>query len=445
MYRLITISLFITVLAYCTAAGQERTDFRYWDSLTYSQYNNELWKELSGSARKAVSLSHDYYYMRMRLGISLYERGNYLSAISHFRHALEFNNNDPVALEYIYYCYLLSGKTFTANAIASDFSPALRSRTAVDEISKHTISIDYLYKNALSEMLIAEYSDVEGYGNTGNLIIPSNYSNAAMTISQKTGDKTSLTYGITYLRQHNILFYNDGSYMYNNYTQIVNQFQFYLSFTYSDKMGLTITPAVHYLNTGYPLLGINSAGMNPYAYTYKVTEHNVVTSLTLGKSAGLFDIVCEGVWSHLNYSNHLQAEGAVYLRPTGNNNFYFGGGAALKSDENEGSWSYGLVSSGLLGFGIANRLWIDFTALWGDIKNYSDRSGYLVYNGVNEIDYIIKTDLSVRAGNKGTWIYAGARYGSEQTAFIPAGETVASGYNENYKTVSIIGGISWTF
>ncbi|MEZ5010556.1 MAG: hypothetical protein R2744_02465 [Bacteroidales bacterium] len=45
----------------------------------------------------------------MRLGISLYERKKYLLAVSQFRKAMEFSQDDPVAGEYIYYCYLYAG------------------------------------------------------------------------------------------------------------------------------------------------------------------------------------------------------------------------------------------------------------------------------------------------------------------------------------------------
>jgi len=445
MHRIIKIACVLTVFVSYTVNAQERTDFRYWDSLTYSDYNSSRWKELTDNAHRAITLGHDFYYMRMRLGISLFERRKYLLAIPHFRKALEYNNNDPVALEYIYYCYLYSARITTANAVAADFSPSLRIKCSIDENPKHRISLDYLFNNAQTEELIADYSGIEGYGTPGNLVIPSYFSNAGITIAQKTGDRTSITYGFTYLRRTNMLFYNDGIYRYDQYEQKLSQAQLYFSFTFSDKKGLTLTPAVHYLFTTYPLLTISSSGMNPRAYTYRVNENNFVTSVTLGKSAGIFEFVCEGAWSYLNYSNHLQAEGAVYLRPAANNNLYFGGGLALKGDEKQGEWSQGIVSSALLGFGIANRLWIDFSALFGNLQNYSDRSGYIVYNGAGEIDNIIKVDLSIPAGNKGAWLYAGVRYISEYTAFVLQGETSSSDYKNNFKSLSIIGGISWTF
>ena len=120
--------LIIIILLYCffgSLKAQERTDFSYLDSLTYKQYEDGRWKELTASGKQALRLGYDYYYMRMRIGISYYERKSYLNAISHFKKALEFNNNDQIATEYLYYCYLLSGKYNTADAWTGMFSKAL--------------------------------------------------------------------------------------------------------------------------------------------------------------------------------------------------------------------------------------------------------------------------------------------------------------------------------
>lgn len=445
MYRIAVLIIFVAGVLTVTSVAQERRDFFYYDSLTYKEYNDGRWRELTSDARKAIALGHDFYYMRMRLGISLYERGNYLLAVTQFRKALEFNHGDPIALEYIYYCYLNTGKVLTANAVAEDFSLSLRKKTAIDEKPKNRVSIDYLYNNAISEELVANYTGIDGYGLAGNLVIPSYYSNAGLNFSSKTGDRTSVSYALTFLRKSSLLSYNDATYSYDLYEQKLNQLQLYFSFNYSSPRGFTVTPAVHYLNTGYPLISISGSGMSPRAFTYKVTEHNIVTSVTLSKSASIIDLVLEGGWSYLNYYNHLQAKGALYLRPAGNSNLYFGGGIAFKSDEISEGWSAGIVSSALAGIGIANRVWIDLSALYGDIRNYSDRSGYLVYNGINEIDYILKADISIAVGKSGAWLYLGTRYGSEYTAFIPDGSAIPSGEKNNYKSISIIGGISWTF
>lgn len=445
MFRIVYIITILTLFIFIPARGQERTDFFFYDSLTYKEYNDARWDDLARDSRRAISLGHDFYYMRMRLGISMYERGKYLPAIHQFRQALEFNEGDPVATEYLYYCYLFAGKELTANAISAGFSKSLRSRTGVDENPVSRVSVDYVYNKAITDELINDYTAVDGYGDTGNLTIPKNYSNFGLSFTSRASDYTSVNYAITYLRKSNLLSFNDGVYYYDNFEQNLNQLQLYLSLSFSNDKGLTVTPALHYLNTGYPLLYVSSSGMSARIFSYRVMEHNIATSLKINRNAGIVDIGIEGVWSRLNYSDHLQAMGSFFLRPAGNNNLYFGGTVAVKTDRTGTGWSPSMVYNPLLGFGIAGRVWFDFSALLGDIANYTDRSGYLVYNGINRIDYIYKADMSIPFGKSGVVFYAGARYSSEYTSFVPEGETLSTVTGTNYKSISILGGLSWKF
>ncbi|MEZ4999983.1 MAG: hypothetical protein R2744_02470 [Bacteroidales bacterium] len=255
-----------------------------------------------------------------------------------------------------------------------------------------------------------------------------------------------MKYGFTYLRKKSLLSFNDGVDGYDLYDQSLNQIQIYLSPVITGSRGFSISPAIHYINSGYTLLDIGTFGMNRQFYSYRVNESNIVTSLSMGLAGGMSEIGLEGGWSYLNFSHHLQAKGSYIFRPSGNARFYFGGSAAVKFDQKDGEMEQGIVWGGLLGFGIADRIWLDFSALSGDILNYTDRNGYLVYNGVNQIDYILKADISIPVGKNGSWLSFGTRYGSEYTAFIPDGEqTPSPGINNNYKSFSIIGGISWLF
>ena len=94
--------------------AQEQNTFLYFDSLTYKQYLDKDWKNLEKTSKKALKEGLDYYYLRMRTGIAMFERGKYMKAIPQFRNAVSLNNLDPVAREYLYYSMAFSGREMDA-------------------------------------------------------------------------------------------------------------------------------------------------------------------------------------------------------------------------------------------------------------------------------------------------------------------------------------------
>ncbi len=424
---------------------QDRNSFRYNDSLTYKQYIDKRWDDLSVSAMEAINTGHDYYYMRIRMGISLYERKRYLQAIHHFRKALEFNNGDQVAQEYLFYCYLFSGKLLNAYAVGDGFSTATVKKTGIYQYDANRISVGFMYNNSMSDDLIADYTSLNGYGDQGNLIIPKSFTNFGISLSHKLNNTVSLFHSLSHMKKENLLTYNDGTLSVDNYEQRVIQYQYYISLSISNDKGLVVSPAINYLYSNYSLLYIDGAGMNPTAYTYKVTEHNFVSSLSFNQNMGLVDIGTSFGYTYLNRMNNLQGSAELLFRPLANNNLYFGLTMNYLTTEIENEWEGGAVYEGLMGFSFAEKVWLDLTVLYGGLKNFTDRNGFIAYNGINDIDYIVKADITIPFSNSGVWLYLGGRYFMEYTSFLEEGLTYSKIENNSINSISISGGLSWTF
>lgn len=443
MQRLIIILLVFSFFG--SLRGQERTDFSYFDSLTYKQYEDGRWKELTESGKKALRLEHDYYYMRMRIGISYYERKSYLNAIKHFRKALEFNNNDQVATEYLYYSYLLSGKYYTADAWTAMFRKALSQKTGISTARTNRLSVDYLYNWSESEDIINYFLSTNGFVEPGNMIIPVSYSNIGVTMYNSPSPGFNLKHSLSYLNRENSLFTSDGIDSYSDYRQKVNQFQYYISAIISNTSGLTFTPSVYYIYTSYSLIGFATSGMNTYAYLIPVKENNIGAGAEIDYSTGLFDIYLDGYASRLGYRSHFQGGGGLIFYPLTNNHLYFGAGYYIKISEIEGGYGRSNVFKAMTGISANNKFYIDFALLAGDMENYIDGSSQLVYNGINEIDRVIKADISIPVKDSGVILYLGSRYTSEYSAFLPADYYYSTASEKRFNSLSFIGGLSWTF
>ena len=93
------------------------------------------WKGLERFGHEALAAGYDYYYLRLRMGIAYYEQKNYLIAQTHFSKALSFNAADPLALEYLYFCYVFTGRNEEARALSKSFPPELSHRLGTDTLS----------------------------------------------------------------------------------------------------------------------------------------------------------------------------------------------------------------------------------------------------------------------------------------------------------------------
>jgi len=99
--------------------------YRQIDSSSYAQYLNKDWTALRKTAKTAAKNNIDYYYLRMRLGVTHFERQNYLRSIPQFKKALKFNLYDPIAAEYLYYAYLNSGRKESSQLISKSYKNSL--------------------------------------------------------------------------------------------------------------------------------------------------------------------------------------------------------------------------------------------------------------------------------------------------------------------------------
>lgn len=89
-------------------------NFATLDQKSYQLYLEGNHKELNKLGKQMIDSGTDYYYLRMRLGISAFNRQRYATAIEHFKKALTFNSSDTLAHEYIFFGYIYSGRTADA-------------------------------------------------------------------------------------------------------------------------------------------------------------------------------------------------------------------------------------------------------------------------------------------------------------------------------------------
>ncbi len=450
MHRLIVI-LGLLLLA-PTVKSQ---DFVSVDKETYKLYLDKQWDELILAGKLGLKQDIDYYYLRMRIGIAFYEKKNYKASQIHFRKALELNEGDPVASEYLYFAYLLAGQTQQAEVLAKDFTPYLEEKVniAADKFAD-IFSVEYLYNFNDTEDILSNPENYFSGLPYGYQLITLNFSNLNVMLHHELSPGITLTHAYTYLNKTNYYYYDDSLSRFGVDGQKVVQNQYYISPSFSTRGGLTISPAFHvlrirfqapYVVTGGGSPGFGGGSSSYIRYADIITNH-FVGGLNLTQYVDRFAIRLGGIYSSINDASQLTGTAGLTWYPLGNLDLYMGGSLNVHNEFNNEESNIELIPEFMLGFGISSKVWMEFSGAYGNMKNYTEENGYIVYNGLDWMKYKVIGSIVIPVSPKGSRIYLGARFAEYESRFIPfdpsAGQDLNSIINNS---ISIFGGLLWKF
>jgi len=148
----------------------------------------------------------------------------------------------------------------------------------------------------------------------------------------------------------------------------------------------------------------------------------------------------------MNDAEQVLVRGGLTWFPIGNLDLYMGVYLNTQAGITESSTAYALIPEYLLGAGIASRIWIEVFGSHGDMTNYLEGNGYIVYNGLDGMKHKIGTNLVYPVAEKGSKLYLGARWIQYQSNFVPLETGPSQAINPlTYNGLSVFGGISWAF
>ncbi len=439
---IITIVLFSPWLA----STQDYNNFYTVDKETYKLYIDKDWDLLVTKGNQAIKSGLDYYFLRMRLGIAYYEKNNYIKASRHFNKALEFNEGDPAALEYLYYSYLFTGKDARAKFITKDFNNTLREKTGTSEKKMiNNITAEYLYDKSLTDKIISNPDDNFPVEFLGYQMINRNFHNFNLSASHLIGHRFNLFHGYTYLHKTNLFHYNDGTYVFDNPDYDIRQHQYYFTLNTAFGGNWNICPSIHILTSFYPLISsISTGGPGNSHVNYMTTnDYGLVAGLSVLKSAGIADVRFASHYTYLNDKEHIQNMLGFTLFPLGNLNLYIGGDIALNI-ELISNTQIQPVCNLLFGFSLLEKIWVDFSGTTGEIQNFTESNGYYVYNSLDAILQKSGMNILIPITQKGSSIYFGSKITHYKSYLHPFTESADNQINKiYYNSYSLYGGILW--
>lgn len=439
--------LTLTVLSAQTVGGQDITNYRYHDSLTYNLYLESRWKELSAAGNEALADGNDYYFLRMRLGIAGYERSNYASAAGHFRNALVHNPNDPIALEYIFYCHFFNGEYASATKILQQLSAEQRMKiTKESGLAKNAISLSLYYNDFMTEDITdlpsAWFPDYEtGTQSVSQLIV-----NPSVSMSHYIKPGVYYSHSYNNVTKISFLHYFDGVSSLNLDKQKVFQNQYYGSFVFGGQRGFSFRPYIHAVFLVFDYIQ-STGGMIPGYYVMRGSDFNYSAGMNFRQRSGYFAVDGGVALNNFGYGVAVQWEAGLKLYPLGNSNLYTGGRiTSVKQPDAYDYGSSGPVFTANAGFQVPGIIMVDFTAIEGEFRNMTTNNGLYVFNSPDFITSRLQMNLTVPLGTKRDLaIFAGGGVNKHKTSIYTLDNIPTNSHTIAYNSFNINGGLAWNF
>ena len=450
MYRIIiSIGLFLIVASGLRA--QDAMDFNEINNETYRLFMTEQWDSVLVLGKTALKQDVDFYYLRIRMGIALYNQKNYRQASGHFTRALELNLADPVALEYLYYSLLFSGQADRASLVRKEFKGELSLKLPPQKgkfIDR--IGVEYLFCKGLNDELLSDPDPLFSDLTPGVQYVTRRYSNASLSLSNSIVPGFRLNHAYTYLTKTNYQHYNDGLNLFHLEDQHVYQHQYYISPTITTRSGFTFMPMFHLLSIhaqvpvdfGQGFQGGSSSVTLGY---FDILDY--VSGMEISFAAGTLDLHLGGWYARLDKNDIVQNRLGLTWYPLGNLNFYAGGYLNTQYEMSKSTGLLRIIPELQMGCAIKETIWLNLNIAMGEMTNYLEQNGSIVFNSLSDVIHKkVGLTVSVPLTIKGSLVYLGGRWTAHESNFYPFDPAIDQTTNYiTYNALSIYGGISWKF
>ncbi len=312
-YRGIIIVLFFFTIGEIKA--QDTLNTAFVEKQSYKLYLDKNWNELIKFGNKAIKNDFDYYYLRFRLGTAYFEQKKYLLASTQFQRALKFYSGDNLSKEYLYYCYIYTGRYDDARVLSKSFDNNLAQKTGTDKQS----SLSFIQlEGGIKQSDKANYPHLNSHNDDthkNDLIndtsIYKNVTYFQLGLGHYIKNRISLFHAFTYFSQENThskneTFTNDiqNTPLFGNdtikfkSTDKTTQFQYYLNANIPLKNNWNISPAFHFIHKNvssqvdtssaikHPAIAEESISSNSKTSTSK--ENYYIGSISIQKNVNRF-------------------------------------------------------------------------------------------------------------------------------------------------------------
>ncbi len=440
--------IFFFLISFSSSA-QEKITFADLDVGTYQLYEKAKWKELIDLGQAGLDSGIDYYYLRIRMGIAEFNIKHYQSAIPHFRKALKFSESDPLALEYLYYSLLWSGRKQEARLIVQSMPAATRKKIGVS--SNSSLKGVFLEGGQVAVMDLDSLINFQPEGFLVDHYLLKNYLYVSGGLELDFGERFTMRAGLNYMKfsaLQQLSVPSPVGMQIFDFDHQNTQTGLYLGGEWTLHPNWYLGLAGHFIKGDYNYMEY-SPGMMMGQSQFARRWLNYRDFVLEGSLSHRFQTVQAGInasYFNLGDQSGTQTGLDITWYPFGNLNLYLQAHSdwviPLETDEYEGSW----VWQGMAGMKIFRYLWIEAHAGAGRMAGWSEKSAYIVYN--NQDPILLRSGINIIIPDITKGFSLTFRYQLQQREHsweIDKGEIEVLVETNKYLNNSIIGGVLWKF
>jgi len=372
------------------SATSQTLTYKKVDSITYFQFTNLQYDSLAITGQQALSQEIDFYYLRMRMGISYYNNKKYEQALPHFIRAYGMNPADSTLQEYLYYTYLFSGKEVEAILFAKNVSSSMKQKIGFKKNYIEYIAIGG-GGSSNNNIANAEKKDITGTENIyGAGMFQGRIAFGNFCLQHTLYSRLKLVYGVSVFNIKSLgIVQTADTTVKTNFSNTHTQYNFGAS--YQLKKGWNVSLGIGYFQQSISsFYGIYDTVLGNYQFKSENTiQRSMAGSLGVSKQMKCIKPSIHFSYSNFNNTKQYQGEAALVYYPFGNVNFYSISSVALINDDMENR----LIYAQKFGGKILKWLWAEAKVSYGNHTNYSTQSGFLTYNTANPVKLIFGADL----------------------------------------------------
>lgn len=452
MQKLIIVILLLFGIspAFC----QDTISFSEVDQKTMQHYYASQWDSVILVGNRGVDAGHDYFYLRVRIGIAYFYQSNYAKAIQHLEKARKYNSTDEFTNSYLYLSYKYMGRSADAEMMGRKLSDTLRSTA--------------LFKKP--KFFSGFYTEL-GYSPTTNYS-PTPLSRQSPYFTETSTKNNAMTYGFVGLTNQvtpwMTLFYGVTSlgtsltkYTYENIPPLpplppklkttttdltIKMLQFYINSRIRLARGWILIPYYHAISLN------GSSGTVTKPRRMDTTSFNSRDAIMgIGFEKYYRNLVFSGEVSSNRFSNksHLQLQTGVTWFPLSNQNLYLNGAVTYNMAQGVDSLfppnyeKNKLYVTGKIGGKLFSKLWGETTIYGGNIQDSQIGNGYLFFSNPSSYTMMANATLTLYLKKlKISLKYQFAGLNGTKLSYITT-NPITSEFSFNQQTIT--GGLLWNF
>ncbi|MCZ4696058.1 hypothetical protein DWB61_15180 [Ancylomarina euxinus] len=405
---------------------------------TYALYQKQEWKQLIMVGENSIKQGIDFYLLRLRMGIAYYELEKYRKSAVLFKDLYRQNPEDASVKEYLYFSYLLGGRSMDARRLQNDLAQSIRDKYDIDKIKL----ISGIYAET-------KYEFLDDYAIDSDQIqqqtVRNQFHHYSVGLNHQLGKRTEILHAYSRVDLKNSIV-SEGF----HFNEKVKQNQYYLKSSFQIDWGTELALAGHWVQTkvkGYQL-NANGDGRNGAVGSaleiapYAISQNSFVGYLGLHQELSNWKVNLGLLYSNMDDLTRWQQEVSVHFYPQGNLKFYLLASFTNQLEEKlERGWLNRRYWKGGAGFQLAKNTWAQVGYSFGDMFKHVENEGYSVFNGVN----LIKNKKEIS-------LYQYLVKGKLNLFLLYQNQKERNGYIINDKinrqdinVQSITGGITWNF